>query len=222
MKSLIKPKKLTAVLLAFALMVATAFACGFGFTSKSANAASLPDILMAIYHRPEGGDPYDIDDAGPFKQKYDEIDWSNIPLGYRDLVADKYDYVAVTVQFEMWEKNDGNQQIFLYPTKGGEYCDFLQRIEIQYGGNGSANKNKSIVSIHFKSLPLSDFVESNELGLVVRYGATGSFEDTWYNRNCYVYVHVTKRVTREKNTIDYREVYVGFDDRVNNPEDYNK
>ena len=58
------------------------------------------------------------------------------------------------------------------------------------------NKNYGNVYFNFKTLPISDFIKNNSLGLVVRYGATGGGEDDWYNKDMFMTVTVSKEVER--------------------------
>ncbi len=138
---------------------------------------------------------YRINDSGPLDQKRDVFSWLGFP-SWENMAASGYKQVTVTIKLVMKEKYKGYQQVFLYPNEDKVYSSSAPRIEVEYGGN-NLNKNYGNVYFNFKTLPISDFIKNNSLGLVVRYGATGGGEDDWYNKDMFMTVTVSKNIVRE-------------------------
>ncbi len=202
MKSNIKNSTKKLLLLAAATVTAaSAVAIAIG-SSYSAYAETEPNIVEtpAVFENEQYTGTFTrraeckITDSGPIKQHCDVFSWLGFP-DYRNLVANYYDYVTVTVKLTMKEKYKGYQQVFLYPNEDEGYSKSAPRIEVEYGGN-NLNKNYGNVYFNFKTLPISDFIKNNSLGLVVRYGATGGGEDDWYNKDMFMTVTVSKEVER--------------------------
>ncbi len=217
MKSNIKNSTKKLLLLAAATVTAAsavAIATGSSYSVRASAAennivAYSNDVYEDIYYR---SGQYEIDDSGPINQSCDVFLWNHMP-DYSYFVANGYQKVTVTIKMAMKEKNKGYQQVFLYPRKDTAYGEYVQKIEVEYGGS-KLNDHYSDVYFYFKSLPLSEFVTNDSLGLVIRYGATGAGEDTWFNKELTVTVTVSKGEIRDRNSVQGN---VSFDDKLNNP-----
>lgn len=203
MKSNIKNSTKKLLLLAAATVTAASAVAIATGSSYSAYAETEPNIVEtpAVFENEQYTGTFTrraeckITDSGPIKQHCDVFSWLGFP-DYRDLVANYYDYVTVTVKLTMKEKYKGYQQVFLYPNEDKVYSSSAPRIEVEYGGS-KLNTNYGNVYFNFKSIPLSEFIKYNTLGLVVRYGATGGGEDDWYNKDMFMTVTVSKNILRE-------------------------
>ena len=226
MKSLTKTKKLTAVLLALAIIAATVFACGFGFTSKSASAEVKNKNIEDVTSYTLNGDgnyeytyrragEYTINDSGPLEQSYDVFDYNMLP-SLSTLMSNGYIYITITVQMQMKEVYKGYQQVFLYKTEDASYNNFQQRMQVEYGGNKLV-KEYSMVTFKFKTTFVSTYMVGRDLGTVVRYGATGGAEDDWCNKDCRITVLLSKKIINNENLAVGSSVTIGFDYDYNNP-----
>ncbi|MDE6598062.1 MAG: hypothetical protein K2K60_05445 [Clostridia bacterium] len=184
------------LLAAATVTAASAMAVGMG-NSYMANASTVPDPVetSAVFENDQYTGTYTrtaektITDSGPIRQYCDVFSWLDFP-SWENMAVNGYQYVTVTIRLEMREKDRGYQQVFLYPNTKEIYDSFVDRIEVQYGGDG-VTKDFGEVYFNFKTIPLSNLVVDNKLGLVVRYGATGGGEDDWVNRNMSMTVTVS-------------------------------
>ena len=129
------------------------------------------------------------DDTLPCSDYSDTFDLNDKAYGYDLLSSVGYRYVNVSIRLQMREEHRGYQHFFLY--FGGKCMD---QIKYEYGGT-SLKKDYSYVTFAFKQIK---FVELKEMGLnkykpiEIKYGATGSQDDDWYNKDCIITVEISK------------------------------
>ncbi len=136
-----------------------------------------------------------ITDSGRKRQHLDVV---NLPADYdyQGLLYAGYKTLEIKVSLDIREKDDGYQYVFLYRS---ENCvDTGSAINIISGAlfgkddsdpellcgymfeHGAGSKNTSWSTHSFSSsISLKDLEEK----LYIRYGASGTFDDTWYNKN---------------------------------------
>ena len=88
-----------------------------------------------------------------------------------------YDKISISFKFDAYEKNDGYQYVFLYDgTSESSTLLYEQEFEHVPGSQSSTVKTYSFYTI----IDLDD-ISTNYI--YIRYGASGSGSDTWYNSN---------------------------------------
>lgn len=206
-------KKLVILILFAGILVASVSAMGLGL-SKSAYAEvggtysvpKGPDITRKDNRKDGEGSEYRITDSEKISDLCDEFAIENIDYNYLMLYG--YRYVTVTVQLDVREDNAGYQQVYLYHTASDPRDQYLQRMEIKYGGDETVSKY-GVVTFEFKSLDMDNFITNGEINLVVRYGATGVGDDDWFNQHCKITTVISCDLKRSRNnatgniTFDY-------------------
>ena len=132
-------------------------------------------------------DTYTITDAGDYSGGADEVNIKNC-FGYsaQDLYRSGYRTMYITIQFDLWKKNDGYQWIILYDGNGTRLDD----IRIDHGSGTLRYQFNFYLPLH----------EDTPDILYVRYGASGAFADTWYNKNAYISIDMMCDVVEKEPT----------------------
>ncbi|MDE6585455.1 MAG: hypothetical protein K2K80_02085 [Clostridia bacterium] len=132
-------------------------------------------------------------DEGPYSNPAIVFDCTKLPdVIY--LIENGYDYVTVTVEFEMREIDDGYQIVYLCPG-ADEYR--VSRVQCNFHGNKTYTKFDS-VGLYFQSFHLGDFLRNGELHIALRFDASGAGSDTWQFKNMNIRVEISKEVVRPK------------------------
>lgn len=122
---------------------------------------------------------YKITDSGRFKQKCDVIDIASeygISLSILKLLG--YNKISrIKITLDVKEEDDGYQYLFLY-NGASDSSELLKEIKFEHG-SGYKNKNYLTHTFYVYNINLSKLDDI----LVVRYGASGNWEDTWKNKN---------------------------------------
>jgi hypothetical protein len=121
---------------------------------------------------------YTITDSGRFKQKYDEF-------SFYDLYAKKiaimkllgYKKVNIKISMQVREVDDGYQYVFAYNGRG-ENDTLLKELRFEHTP-GKKDTQYRYHDLTLSNIDLSQITDK----IVLRYGASGNFEDTWKNRN---------------------------------------
>lgn len=112
-----------------------------------------------------------ITDSGRFKQPYDKTH----PMFFLSNHYNEFEYIKVVITLTAWEKDDGYQWLFLYDgEESSSNCLWELKFE-HYPGQKSGTK---------KTYTFEKLFERDKLNtetICVRYGASGSGSDTWYN-----------------------------------------
>ena len=140
---------------------------------------------------------YTITDDGIMDQYFDVFNLGKYKeiYGYDVLSAYRFNNVTVSLRLEMREINRGYQHFYLY-LDIDKSAQAVDEIKYEYGGN-SLKKDYTYVTHTFKLMNLIDITNSGAnyysyKPIVIRYGATGSGDDDWCNRNCTISVTFTK------------------------------
>lgn len=120
-----------------------------------------------------------ITDSGVMKQHYDQL-WVGFSSGnlYSELKAIGINYLAITFKINMWEVDDGYQDIYIYNEHD---TAILWQTTIEHGGN----KKYTTPGVHCFQIyiPIDSIKEYNFLK--IRYSAHGKNADTWKNDRIY-------------------------------------
>ncbi len=138
---------------------------------------------------------YKITDSGRFKQSYDIIRFNDLYNGnydLDDLYSNGYRTLCVEIEMELKEVDKGYQHIFIYDdlTKN----TWLTGAKYSLGGGDKVTTYQRVT--FYLELNLANI---NDNYFVVRYGASGSFDDDWKNRNIKVFVGASKEVQKTQN-----------------------
>ncbi len=126
---------------------------------------------------------YLITDSGRFDQPYDcvRMDWVHIMW----LMNAGYTKLHVELTFTAWEKDDGVQYAFIYDGTSSN-ATLLSEFWFSHGGD---KKNTTPKEYTFTA----DITLHKDLEILCfRYGASGKFDDDWYNKNLKVTVTPVK------------------------------
>lgn len=122
---------------------------------------------------------YTITDSGDYSGGEDKINIKDY-FGYSvsELYKSGYRTLCVAIQFDVWEKDDGYQWVILYDGNNVRLKDI--RME-----HGPGHKDSSSARYHIEFyIPITENMPDI---LYVRYGASGAFSDTWYNKEADVW-----------------------------------
>ena len=153
------------------------------------------DVLFYpnVYSR---NNEFTITDSKILKQglNFDEVITSNVFPSFLSLKSRGYNYVSITLNYEMKEVYDGYQNVYIYP-KAYDNTDsnYIIWEQMTYGGDVK-NTNYSSVENNFLNISIDKFLSSseNDNGFNIRYNANGNGEDTWKNQKITVSVVVSK------------------------------
>ena len=198
----ITTKKLFIIAAGFMLLVATVFGILFGkYINVNADDRD-PIIFEGSYLFSE--DVYGerkVTDDGIEENPIDAFNCNGQFLNIGENFIDKgFDYVTVTLGFEMREINEGYQHIYLY-----SHSNVMAHEKLNYYGN-TTKKDFNHIAIHFKTMNLMDFLDNNfNMDLVIRYDASGAGADTWVYKNMLIRVQLSHVVLRNE-TVKYGNV----------------
>ena len=123
-----------------------------------------------------------ITDEGRFNNHIDEIDLSMVgDYSFELLRQSGYNAFNVTVIMDMKEGDDGYQYVFLFSSnkKSNDYLLATCQKELSDGVDKITNY-QSNQEFEFDTIDLN-FLTSPKL--YIRYGASGNYNDDWYNKN---------------------------------------
>ncbi len=104
---------------------------------------------------------------------------------YNNMVSMGIKYIHITLEMEMWEKNDGYQCIFVCKDNTGQYIDIAEEKRV-FDIDGSFTEDNPY---KFKVEYLIELDQLKKVGsLYIRYGADGHSYDTWCNNNVHINV----------------------------------
>ncbi len=138
---------------------------------------------------------YKISDSGRFNQNYDTIRIDDLYNGGYDLdslYSDGYRTLICEMELEMKEVDKGYQHIFIYDDDTSN--TYLTGCKYSLGGSDKISSYQT-VTFYFE-LNLSNITDND---FVIRYGASGSFDDDWKNQNLSVYIGLSKEVQKTAN-----------------------
>lgn len=121
-----------------------------------------------------------ITDSGRFKQAYDKVDlYQRSKYGVTVLQSMGFTKMNIRITLDMREVDKGYQHIFIYNGEGKDSM-LLTEKQIELGDTDLQKEWKT--ETHTLSVSLSGIDLTNPL-VVIRYGASGSKDDTWCNKN---------------------------------------
>lgn len=132
---------------------------------------------------------YNITDDALSKQPFDSFDLNTEQYGYDIYSSCNYKYVNISIRLEMKEIHRGYQHFYLY--LGSE---LIQEIKYEYGGN-ALKTDYTYVTQTFTQINFAKLKEGNKnkfKTIYIRYGASGSQDDDWCNKNCTITVKISK------------------------------
>lgn len=127
-------------------------------------------------------DVYEITDDGPFAQdsnEHDTITVSNCGYSVSNLTNLGYQTLVLIFHLDIWEVNDGYQEIYLYTLNNGTYTQLVTPITGFEHGSGKKNTTQTEYEF-YAEIPLSSIKNDR---IYVYYSAHGWFEDNWKNTN---------------------------------------
>ncbi len=146
---------------------------------------------------------FTITDSPISDNAYDKINLKNICNNVSDLIKYNYSTITVFINIDIWEKNDGYQNIYIYNKLNNGIL--LYETEIEHGRNKTDTTPKTY-SFEF-TINLSDLTSDN--GFYIMYSARGFSNDDWLNSNLKVNIiatqakayHVHKNIKYEWNDL---------------------
>lgn len=130
---------------------------------------------------------YTITDSGRFNQDYDIVNFNRyFGLDICTMKQLGYKYIDINLQLSIKEDWDGYQWIFLFSSclKSNDYL-------IAENEKMSATSSYIAYSFSFEKIDINVFDE-NLNTLYIRYGASGNYEDDWFNKNLKVGLTIYK------------------------------
>ncbi len=161
-------------------------------TQDSGNKTVYLRWRLIIDHRYRSGlkeitDEYDVNDENEIsKMPYDSVGIGlENDARYNNMVSMGIKYIHITLEMEMWEKNDGYQCIFVCKDNTGQYIDIAEEKRV-FDIDGSFTEDNPY---KFKVEYLIELDQLKKVGsLYIRYGADGHSYDTWCNNNVHINV----------------------------------
>lgn len=136
-----------------------------------------------------------IDDSGRMGNPYDTVDFNYIYNGrydLEDLKSQGYVTIAIEITMQAKEVNDGYQYIFIY--------DDTTDTTLLAGGRFEIGPDKKQTSysefMFYVELELLKIQDNN---FVIRYGASGNYDDDWMNKNIEVQIGFSKQFRSYSN-----------------------
>lgn len=129
-----------------------------------------------------------ITDDGRFDQIYDTVSLINQNINFDTLESNDYANVYIDIKFMVREQDDGYQYFFIFKNSQESNDSLIQMTPFEY----YPNERKRVYEERFFSLDAIPISEFNASSFVIRWGASGNYEDDWYNYDVYVRVSVTK------------------------------
>lgn len=161
-------------------------------TQDSGNKTVYLRWRLIIDHRYRSGlkeitDEYDVNDENEIsKMPYDSVGIGlENDARYNNMVSMGIKYIHITLEMEMWEKNDGYQCIFVCKDNTGQYIDIAEEKRV-FDIDGSFTEDNPY---KFKVEYLIELDQLKKVSsLYIRYGADGHSYDTWCNNNVHINV----------------------------------
>lgn len=143
------------------------------------------DIVRSI------NDVYTIDDSGRFDNDYDTVYFADdLDVELSRYKAQGFTTIDIEIQLEVSEIDDGYQHIFIYQNSNTSESSNLLIGEAEFEHTeGALNSLYFNETIYINNLDINLF---NNSGFVIRYGASGTGDDTWQNRLLKVKVTLNK------------------------------
>lgn len=135
---------------------------------------------------------YTINDSGRYSHnKYDILNLNNVlSESLLEYMLEGYTKVNISVKMDMKEIDKGYQYICLYNDTGlSDDYKVCPDIKYEYGSN-DLKTNFETREFIFSNIDINNFINTNKI--VIRYGASGSNDDDWQNRNIYIGVEFLK------------------------------
>lgn len=127
---------------------------------------------------------YTIKDTGFDKQPYDEINLDSLSE-YSHAILRHYGYknMQVNLTLDMKQKDNGYQWFLMCFDVGSKENSIILEYEHPFSSHSYVTEHITI-----PTMSTSHFTDT----LVIRYSASGKFDDTWYNKNLYVSITYSK------------------------------
>lgn len=139
----------------------------------------LPSVTQRTESKNSIATTYTITDSGRFNQSYDVINLEELfDTPVSELINLGYTKIKVVMNMQYAEKDDGYQYVYIYNGTNST-SSLMEQFDLEHspGVKDTTYKLKYIFSnVH----NLNNF--SSDI-LVVRFGASGTGDDTWYNKN---------------------------------------
>lgn len=132
-------------------------------------------------------DEHTITDSGRFNQHHDDFTFKDL-FNYNgdDLRKAGYKTLKIDLQIDIKEVDDGYQYIMIYAHSASS-GDGVDGCTIEHGGT---KKDTTYKTYHYNfSIDLNKFYEDV---IIIRYGASGNFDDNWKNKNLKVMFTISK------------------------------
>jgi len=156
----------------------------------------LLPILTAVKDPPSGfPDPYITkwetihtatkkisDSGGQFKQHFDVVRFDAFDINLETMKQQGYKTISFLIRLDVRELSDGNQHIFLYSSASQSNNYLISEVKFHH----TLRKKDSTWWIHyenelrFPNIDIDKFINDQ---FIIRYGASGDYEDSWENRN---------------------------------------
>jgi hypothetical protein len=121
-----------------------------------------------------------VTDAGRFSQPYDLVNFKDsFDIDLDAIKASGFTRIDFKIKLNVKEGDDGYQYIFLYKTisKSENALDSI-KFEHASGRKDTSYWLHSEAELYFNNISIDRFADS----FVLRYGASGNGNDTWYNK----------------------------------------
>lgn len=130
-----------------------------------------------------------ITDDGIYNQYYDVINLNSFfDLKFLYMKSKGFRTVDIYVQMKIREINSGTQIVAFYWSENEGDLYLIHQFEHEYGGTALDTEYGSTIGFVRLSIPMTTFepsLISARYKLIVRYSATGVFEDDWANEDIY-------------------------------------
>ena len=121
-----------------------------------------------------------VTDFGRFSQPYDLVMFEDVfGVDLDEMKTAGYKYIDFKLSMTVYEKDDGYQDIFLFNKLGNTNSDLVDSLQFEHG-KGKKDTTSWVhgeKELFFDNISIDEFVDC----FVLRYGASGKNEDTWYN-----------------------------------------
>ena len=123
-----------------------------------------------------------ITDSGRFNQHMDIVNFNEYNIDLTAMKENGYKSVSFYIQLNVREIDDGYQYLFLFnsPIASNNYLLSELRFEHTPGKKDTNWRVHGENELMFENIPIDKFI-NNEF--VIRYGASGKYEDTWENND---------------------------------------
>ena len=118
-----------------------------------------------------------ITDSGRENQHFDVVSFDTFSANLNTMKQQGYISVSFNIQLNVREIDDGYQWIFLYNSQTVKDSYLLSELRFEHT-SGKKDTTWWVHDLKFENVPIDKFI-SNEF--IIRYGASGDWEDTWEN-----------------------------------------